>query len=126
MPEDIRSDEALMESLVLGQGEVFDELVRRYQNRFLATAYRMTGNHEAAEDITQETFTAIWSRRAGFNKNIAGFSTWQTVSQCSCLIYQAQHIVPNELGNYNILYAYFVKCNCDTVCTQGIHHAPSG
>ena len=70
------SDESLMVSLVLGLSAAFEELVRRYQNRFLATAYRTTGNHEAAEDITQETFTAIWQARHQFNKNIAGFSTW--------------------------------------------------
>lgn len=73
---DTRSDEDLMELVALGESAPFEELVRRYQNRFLATVYRTTRNHDTAEDITQETFTAIWSRRAGFNKNIAKFSTW--------------------------------------------------
>lgn len=87
MNNDIRSDEAtaefrpnrdedLMELVVLGQGEAFKELVRRYENRFLATAYRAISDHDSAEDITQETFTAIWNDRHRFNKNIAKFSTW--------------------------------------------------
>ena len=76
MIEDTRSDEDLMELVALSQSAPFEELVRRYQNRFLATAYRSLRDHDTAEDITQETFTAVWRARQQFNKNLAKFSTW--------------------------------------------------
>lgn len=65
-----------MELVALSQSAPFEELVRRYQNRFLATAYRSLRDHDTAEDITQETFTAVWRARQQFNKNLAKFSTW--------------------------------------------------
>ena len=34
----------------------FDGLVRRYQKHAYNVAYRMTGNHADAEDLTQEAF----------------------------------------------------------------------
>src|SRR5579884_2820621 len=37
------------------QGE-FDRLVRRYHKQAYNIAYRMTGNHADAEDLTQEAF----------------------------------------------------------------------
>jgi RNA polymerase sigma-70 factor (ECF subfamily) len=70
------SDESLMDWVCLDQAGAFEELVRRYENRFLATAYRSLGNRATAEDIVQDTFTALWEQRRRFDKKIAKFSTW--------------------------------------------------
>jgi len=70
------SDEYLMELAALDQNGPFDELVRRYQNRLLATTYRSIRDHDTAEDIVQNTFITVWQDRHRFNKNIAKFSTW--------------------------------------------------
>jgi RNA polymerase sigma-70 factor (ECF subfamily) len=71
-----QSDEDLMALAALDQNGPFDELVRRYQNRLLATAYRSIRNHATAEDIVQEAFITVWEERRRFDKNIAKFSTW--------------------------------------------------
>jgi RNA polymerase sigma-70 factor (ECF subfamily) len=39
-----------------GQQSEFDRLVRRYHKQAYNIAYRMTGNHADAEDLTQEAF----------------------------------------------------------------------
>ena len=39
-----------------GDREAFAALVRRYQRRVYATAYRVVGNHSDADDLTQEAF----------------------------------------------------------------------
>lgn len=80
------SDEALMELVCQGQADLpaeasaqagaFEELVRRYQNKLLAVAYRSLKEHATAEDLVGETFTAVWEERHSFDKNIANFSTW--------------------------------------------------
>jgi len=69
-------DEALMELVCLGQGDAFEELIRRYENKLLAVAYRSLKDHSTAEDLVQLTFTAVWKQRRSFDKNIAKFSTW--------------------------------------------------
>jgi RNA polymerase sigma-70 factor (ECF subfamily) len=71
-----QSDEDLMALAALDQNGPFDELVRRYENRLLATAYRSIRNHDTAEDIVQEVFITVWEERRRFDKNIAKFSTW--------------------------------------------------
>jgi len=71
-----QSDEDLMALAALDQNGPFDELVRRYENRLLATAYRSIRNHDTAEDIVQEVFITVWEERRRFDKTIAKFSTW--------------------------------------------------
>jgi len=71
-----QSDEDLMGLVVLGESGTFEELVRRYQNRLLAVAYRSLRAHATAEDIVQDTLTAVWQERFSFDKSIAKFSTW--------------------------------------------------
>jgi RNA polymerase sigma-70 factor (ECF subfamily) len=51
-----KSDERLVTEAQSGVSESFDELVRRYQHRVYAIAYRMVYNREDALDICQETF----------------------------------------------------------------------
>jgi RNA polymerase sigma-70 factor (ECF subfamily) len=71
-----QSDEDLMDWVKAGQVSSGDELVRRYQNKFLAVAYRATRNHATAEDIAQDTIIAILEDCRSFDRKIARFSTW--------------------------------------------------
>ena len=69
-------DEALMDMVKASVLGAFDEIVRRYEPKFLSHAARSVNNKDTAEDIVQETFTSIWEERNTFDKNIAKFSTW--------------------------------------------------
>lgn len=40
----------------------FNESYENYKNLILRTAYTYSGNREAAEDITQETFLKLYNR----------------------------------------------------------------
>jgi RNA polymerase sigma factor (sigma-70 family) len=71
-----QSDEDLMGWVCLGQTGPFEELVRRYENKFLAVAFRKTRNHASAEDIVQEVFTDIYQDPQRFDSKKARFSTW--------------------------------------------------
>ncbi len=59
------------------QGDLrsYDALMRRYQERIYATVYHMTGNHDDADDLTQETFIKAYQVIKSFQGN-SGFYTW--------------------------------------------------
>jgi len=65
----------LIRRFIAGDREAFDELVIRHQKQVFATAYRMVGNAEIAEDIAQETFIRAFKSLRSFKKK-ARFGTW--------------------------------------------------
>ncbi|MFH1278344.1 MAG: sigma-70 family RNA polymerase sigma factor [Candidatus Eisenbacteria bacterium] len=85
-----RTDEELMFLYRDGVEEAFTELVRRYRNKIVSTAYRVVGDYAKAEDVAQETFLRV-HRNADRYRSIAKFSTW---------IYTiALNVARNELRN---------------------------
>jgi len=58
-----------------GDLAAYDELVKRYQERIYATIYHMTGNHEDANDLTQEAFIKAYQALPSF-KGGSSFYTW--------------------------------------------------
>lgn len=68
-------DERLIAKAQEGDLFSFDQLVKKYQKKIYFLAYRMMKNHDAADDIAQETFinaySSIKSFKLGYN-----FYTW--------------------------------------------------
>jgi len=58
-----------------GELSAYDELVKRYQERIYATVYHMTGNHEDANDLAQESFIKAYSALRSC-KGGSSFYTW--------------------------------------------------
>ncbi|MFC1736725.1 RNA polymerase sigma factor [Candidatus Hydrogenedentota bacterium] len=55
-----RSDRILVEKVLGGSGQAFEELVRKYEGRVFALALHYLGNREEAEDRTQEAFLLVY------------------------------------------------------------------
>jgi RNA polymerase sigma-70 factor (ECF subfamily) len=53
----------------------FEELVARYQRRLLTVLAHLVGNHQQAEDLTQEVFLRMYRARKSYEPG-ARFSTW--------------------------------------------------
>lgn len=73
-----------MEIILAGQGELFARLYERYYLRAYRLAYGMTGQREAAEDLTQEIFLRAYQKLDQF-KGKSLFATWfyrLTVNYC--------------------------------------------
>lgn len=68
-------DEALALALKQGDALAFEELVRRYQGRVYAVAYRVTGNREDALDVAQESLLKAY-RKIGTWQPTGGFVPW--------------------------------------------------
>lgn len=52
-------DRELVERWQAGDEKAFEELIERHQQRVYRLLYRMMGNREDAEDLTQETFLSL-------------------------------------------------------------------
>ncbi len=58
-----------------GKVAAFEHLYRRYSPRIYGLCLRMTGNREAAQDCTQDTFIDAWRALVKFEGR-SSFSTW--------------------------------------------------
>src|SRR5271154_1296719 len=58
-----------------GDSAAFEHLYRQFSPRVYGLCLRLTGQREAAEDCTQESFVAAWRALASFEKR-SRFSTW--------------------------------------------------
>lgn len=58
-----------------GDTRSFELLVQRHVHRVYSLSYRVVGNKEEAEDVTQEVFTKVYNNLRKFEQQ-AAFSTW--------------------------------------------------
>lgn len=69
------ADKELALALKKGEDGAFDEMVRRYQGRVYAVAYRLTTNREDALDVTQDALLKAY-RKIGSWRPTGGFLPW--------------------------------------------------
>ena len=69
------ADARLVESCRRGDPAAFEELVRRYKDRVYNVVYRFLGNHEDAQDVTQEVFLKAYQSVGNFRGH-AHIFTW--------------------------------------------------
>ena len=65
----------LIEQSIKGDQAAFAELVRHYTPQIYNFAYRLCGNAQTAEDITQETFIKVWKNIKKADPS-RGFRAW--------------------------------------------------
>ncbi len=58
-----------------GDLAAFDDLVRLYEKKVYNLAYRMSGNHDDANDLSQEAFLRVFQSLKDF-RGQSSFSTW--------------------------------------------------
>ncbi|MCK4428023.1 MAG: sigma-70 family RNA polymerase sigma factor [candidate division Zixibacteria bacterium] len=71
----IEDDERLIAKAQEGDLYSFDLLVKKYQKKIYTLAYRMMKNHDAANDMAQETFINAYSSIKSFKLGYS-FYTW--------------------------------------------------
>ena len=69
------SDDKLIFEYLEGNKDAFNILVTRHLKSVLNFAYRVTGNRDDAEDISQETFLKLWKNLKNFDPT-KKFRTW--------------------------------------------------
>ncbi|WP_054695846.1 RNA polymerase sigma factor [Syntrophomonas palmitatica] len=79
------SDESLAVQALEGDLAAFEELVDRYKNRIFSVVYRMVGQYQEAEDITQEVFIHLYQKLYQFDRD-KKFSPWVYRIACNTSI----------------------------------------
>jgi len=70
-------DAMLIEAVRRGEVAAFEPLVRRHEQKIVRVARRITGNHEDAEDVAQDTLLQAFKHLGSFRGD-SRFSTWLT------------------------------------------------
>lgn len=68
-------DKVLIDRFLEGDESAFNLLFEKYKRKIYLTAYRFLGNHEDANDITQETLIKIYKELKNF-RNESSLYTW--------------------------------------------------
>jgi RNA polymerase sigma factor (sigma-70 family) len=72
---DYKSDLYYIEQIIEGNSNLFSHLIDRHKNKAYNLAFRICGNHEEAEELTQDSFLkAYWSLESFKMKS--SFATW--------------------------------------------------
>lgn len=69
------SDRELLDLVVAGSEDAFDELVARKAGQLLQLVYRMIGDREEARDLVQLAFVRAWENRARYDRQWSP-NTW--------------------------------------------------
>ncbi|NLJ72082.1 MAG: RNA polymerase sigma factor [Syntrophomonadaceae bacterium] len=69
------SDELLASQTLDGELSAFEELVNRYKGSVFSIIYRITGQYQEAEDISQEVFITVFQKLYQFDTN-KKFAPW--------------------------------------------------
>lgn len=69
-------DARLAERIRAGQAEALGELYDRYAATALATASRVVGSREEAEDVVHEAFVAVWRKIDRFDAERGALRAW--------------------------------------------------
>ncbi|HPA53861.1 MAG TPA: sigma-70 family RNA polymerase sigma factor [Bacillota bacterium] len=71
----IASDIEIVNQCLAGDVNAFEVLIERYKRAIYNTAFRMMGNREEAEDVSQEAFIRMYNSLSKYNPEYK-FITW--------------------------------------------------
>jgi RNA polymerase sigma-70 factor (ECF subfamily) len=70
------ADEEVMQLVRKGEAEAFEVIYERHATVAFSLAFRMTGSRNAAEDVVQEAFLALWRSNARYDRTRGSVRTW--------------------------------------------------
>ena len=71
----MKPEEQLIREVLDGDTQAYGEIVERFQSRLYNSMLQITGTHEEAEDVVQESFVQAYVKLSSFHGN-SKFFTW--------------------------------------------------
>ena len=79
------SDAELIERCLRKDNSAWETIIERFRRKVFHIAYKFTGKHDEAEDLSQEIFLKVFKSLDKFNRD-ADFSTWlSSVARNYCI-----------------------------------------
>ncbi len=75
MKESTEEDKILVQEFIDGKEEAFNRLMIKYQRKVYSIARKMLGDHDEANDVSQEVFLVVYNKLKGFRFE-SSFYTW--------------------------------------------------
>jgi RNA polymerase sigma-70 factor (ECF subfamily) len=69
------SIDAIIQRCLAGDQDAWSQIVRQHWRKVFNIAYKFTGKHDEAEDLTQDVFLKIFKSLDTFDRR-ANFQTW--------------------------------------------------
>lgn len=76
LPAERLADEDLMTLVDRKDADAFEVLYDRHGGAAYSLAYRIVGDRDMAEDVTQEAFLSIWRSNAGYDRARGSVRSW--------------------------------------------------
>lgn len=70
MNQIVEQEADLLEQVKNGSKEAFSKVYEQFSGRVYAYGIRITGNHEAATELVQETFIRLWEKRSLYKSGL--------------------------------------------------------
>ncbi|MCA9325730.1 sigma-70 family RNA polymerase sigma factor, partial [Candidatus Saccharibacteria bacterium] len=67
---------ALLQRVNAGDEEALMLFHNQYVNLVYSVAYRVLGDQQAAEEVTQDTFMRLWKKSESYDPEKGRFTTW--------------------------------------------------
>jgi RNA polymerase sigma-70 factor (ECF subfamily) len=94
MNSDELPDEETMAVIAAGRSDLLERLVRRHSTRLLTFICRFVGDHQRGEELFQDVFLAVWTKRHQYEYP-RPFRSWlYTIAVNKCRELLRRHPVP--------------------------------
>lgn len=111
----IKSDRELVRRCRAGDSVAWEEIVRGFSRRVYNLAYRFTGRHEQAEDLTQEVFVRVYRSLDQYDPLAGDLSNWLMRLARNLVIddYRRRTRTPTDLGDDLDQHEYHLRSGQD-------------
>ncbi|MDQ0219725.1 sigma-70 family RNA polymerase sigma factor [Peribacillus cavernae] len=70
------TDAELYEQVHLGEKQALEKIYDRYEKLLFSLSYKITGQKELAEEVVQEVFIKLWTKKGIYSASKGKFSSW--------------------------------------------------
>lgn len=112
----IKTDAELVRRCRAGDSAAWEQVVREYTRRVFNLAYRFTGRHEAAEDLTQEVFVRVYRSLEQYDPHAGDLLNWLMRLARNLVIddYRRRSRTPTDMGDDIVDHEYRLETRSDS------------